>query len=256
MSDERHGLRAALVLAVLGGGACVAGPSGEQREVAPDSSSTESARMLACGQGSARAVALLEPSDALRDQAAGELVCGLALERADDGQLVVRELLREGEGEGEDREPARLGLGPAPEACGAELELCELWGLRDVLGPVVFAQVRGHESEIPVQVYVGWIDGERLTFAETWHGRPSTVDHTRVGPPWALGPFDCEGELALLPVARLPEAGAESPSPTLLALAGRWTVDEAGVAQGPEASSTGTAKVDPASCRALVRALP
>jgi hypothetical protein len=179
--------------------------------------------------------------------------CGLVLERDGDRdgegeqQLLVRALAREGDGEG-----VLLGRGPAPEACGPALERCEVWGVSDVLGPLVVASVRGPESDMPIQVYVGWIEGERLVFAETWYGLSAVVDHTRVGPPWVLAPFDCEGELMLLPAARLPEAEVESPEGLLRALAGRWVVDEAGVALPPGPGAT----ADPASCRPLIPALP
>jgi hypothetical protein len=91
-----------------------------------------------------------------------------------------------------------------------------------------------------------------LLFVETWYGLPSVVDHTRVGPPWALAPFDCGSELLLLPAPRLPEAGHEAPPAMLRELAGRWRVDDAGIPQPPKAAAT----VDPASCRALFRELP
>lgn len=178
--------------------------------------------------------------------------CDVVLERdvEDEQQLLVRVLAPEGEAE-----LAPLARGPAPDVCGPALEHCELWGITDELGPVVLASVRGHESEMPIQVYVGWVVGERLVFAPTWYGLSSVMDHTRIGPPWVLAPFDCAGELLLLPAGRLPEAEVESPDASLLALAGRWVVDEGGLALPPELATTAPT-VDSASCRALVPALP
>jgi hypothetical protein len=235
-----------MLAALLAG--CLQRQTGEQREVTPDTTELEAARAPACEGSSARAIALLRSPAELGS-------CGLVLERDDNGdsegkqQLSVRALAREGEAEAE---PELIGRGPAPAACGPALERCEVWGLSDALGPLVLASVRGHESDMPIQVYVGWIEGERLVFAETWYGLSAVVDHTRIGPPWVLAPFDCEGELMLLPAPRLPEAEVESPDAGLRALAGRWVVDEAGVALPPAPGAT----ADPASCRALIPALP
>jgi hypothetical protein len=220
---------------------CLPRQTTEQHEiVAADSSQLERSN-LACASGSKDALALLEPI-------AGDGGCGVAVERGDDGALSLVRRLRVDELD----LPDILARGPAPEACGAQLEWCELSGTADTLGPILIASVRGSESEMPTQIYVGWADGERLLFVETWYGLPSVADHTRVGPPWALAPFDCKGELLLLPAPRLPEAGHEAPSATLRELAGRWRVDAAGIPQPPEHPST----VDPATCRALVPALP
>ena len=144
-----------------------------------------------------------------------------------------------------------LASGPIPEACGAALERCELWGVHDELGPVLLLAVRGHESEIPIQVYVGWVDDRRLGFAPSWYGLSSIADHTRVGPPWALAPFACDGRLMLLPAARLPEAAVEDPSEAVRAAAGRWTIGEDGSASPSEAATD-----DPARCRPVFSALP
>lgn len=227
-------------LAVLFAG-CLPRQSAEQHDVvAADSSQRESGR-LACTSGSANALALLEPS-------VGDRGCGIAVERGEPGELLLIRRLRSDELE----LPEILARGQAPDACGPELEWCELSGIADALGPILIASVRGPESEMPIQVYVGWVEGERLLFVETWYGLPSVVDHTRIGPPWALAAFDCGGELMLLPAARLPEAAHEAPAALLHELAGRWRVDNAGVPQPPELAAT----VDPASCRALVRQLP
>jgi hypothetical protein len=220
---------------------CLPRQTTEQHEViAADSSQTEAGNS-ACVGGSADALALLEPI-------ASTDGCGVAVERGEPGELLLVRRMRVDELE----LPDTIARGQAPEACGAELEWCELWGIADALGPVMLASVRGSESEMPIQVYVGWVDGERLLFVETWYGLPSVVDHTRVGPPWALAPFDCANDLLLLPAPRLPEAGHEAPLALLRELAGKWRVDDAGIAQPPKRAAT----VDPASCRALFRELP
>lgn len=237
--DRAAGLIGCTVLLVTG---CLSRQAGEQHEVAPDDTKIEAARGPRCEASSERAIALLHP----RSAADG---CDLVIERdvEDDQQLLVRALAVEGEAE-----LSPLARGPAPEACGPALERCELWGVSDTLGPIVLASVRGHESEMPIQVYLGWIVGERLVFAPTWYGLPSVMDHTRIGPPWVLAPFDCAGELMLLPAGRLPEAEVEAPDAGLVALAGRWIVDELGVASPPAA----VVATDASSCRALVAALP
>lgn len=228
----------ALALLCVG---CLPRQTTEQHEVvAADSSSTELGN-LACTGGSADALALLEPTTT-------EAGCGVAVERGESGELSLVRRLRVDAFD----LPEIVASGPAPEACGATFEWCELTGVTDKLGPVMIASVRGPESEMPIQVYVGWVVGQRLLFVESWYGLPSVVDHTRIGPPWALAPFDCAGELLLLPAPRLPEAGHEAPTALLRSLAGRWRVDEAGVPQAPEQAAT----VELASCRALVRDLP
>jgi hypothetical protein len=196
---------------------------------------------MACAPGSAQAIALLEPT-------ASGSGCGVVIERGEAGELSVVRRRHIDEFE----LPEVLARGPAPEACGAQLERCEVSGVDDTLGPIVLARVSGHESEVPIQVYLGWVEGERLLFVETWYGLQSVMDHTRVGPPWALAAFDCAGERLLLPARRLPEADHEDPPAILRALAGRWRVDSDGVAQPPEQAST----VDASSCRALLRELP
>lgn len=222
-------------LAVLFVG-CLPRQTTEQHEVgAADSSQSERAN-VACASGTGDAIALLEPI-------AGIGGCGIAVERGEAGELSLIRRLRVDEL----ALPDVVARGQAPEACGSELEWCELWGIADKLGPIMIASVRGPESEMPIQVFLGWVDEERLVFAETWYGLPSVVDHTRIGPPWALAAFDCGGELLLLPTPRLPEAGHEAPTTLLRELAGRWRVDEAGIPQPPQHATT----VDPATCRAV-----
>jgi hypothetical protein len=224
------------VLVVLLAG-CLPRQTTEQHEIGAANSSQTEHGQLACTPGSADALALLEPR-------AGVGGCGVAVERDDAGELSLIRRLRADELE----LPEMLARGRAPEACGAALEWCELSGIVDALGPIMIASVRGPESEMPTQVFFAWVDSERLLFVETWYGLPSVVDHTRIGPPWALAAFDCGGELMMLPAPRLPEAGHEAPPALLHELAGRWRVDAAGIPQPPEHPAT----VDPASCRALL----
>jgi hypothetical protein len=221
--------------------ACAPRQSGEQGEVAPGTEESAAANRQ-CTVGPPHAIATLEPN--------ASAPCGVALELA-DGQLTMRAIALEGEGLAS---VAGLGellaSGAIPEDCGAALERCELWGVHDELGPVLLMAVRGHESEVPIQVYVGWVDEQRLAFAPSWYGLSSIADHTRVGPPWALAPFACEGRLALLPAKRLPEADIEHPSEAVLAAAGRWTIAEDGSASPSEAVASEL------GCRAVFTALP
>jgi hypothetical protein len=235
---ERHRV-GALSLVVLT--ACLQRQHADQHEVEPTDPSHVERGRLVCAPGSAQALALLEPTDEVQS-------CGVVIERGEAGELAVVSRARVDEFE----LPSVLARGLAPEACGVELQWCELSGVTDKLGPVLLASVRGPESEMPTQVYLGWIDGERLVFAETWYGLPSVVDHTRIGPPWVLGPYDCAGELTLLPSPRLPEAGHEAPPPMLLAFAGRWEIDGQGLARPPRQPATR----DRGSCRALLPNLP
>lgn len=135
-----------------------------------------------------------------------------------------------------------LARGSAPPSCGAALQRCEFEGIVDAtLGPLLLVRERGHESEHPVQVWLGISEAGRLGFVPSWHGESSLVDHTRVGPPFALAPFACGGELRLLPHARLPEAEGELPPGALMMLAGHWVVAEQGVMppQQPSPSAEG-----------------
>jgi hypothetical protein len=232
--------RSPALLALLLAPACLPRQSGEGREVAADPA-IESEPVPRCAPTSDETLALLEAS--------GPRPCGLMLE-LDDAGLRLRARARVDEAE--DGPPAPLATGPAPEACGEQLELCELWGVDDPLTTIVVAELRGPESELPRQVYLGWVEGEQIVFVETWYGLPSVVDHTRVGPPWALAPFECDGELMLLPAPRLPEADSEAPDETLAAFAGRWRADEQGQAVAPEEPASAEAS----SCRALLDALP
>jgi hypothetical protein len=226
----------------LGCAACLPRQSGDQSEVAPDVGETEAARS-GCSPSSDAALAVLEPSASMRVEAP----CGVTLE-LEDGALVLRPIPRLGAFASG---PPILARGPSLESCGPALERCELWGVHDELGPVVLASVRGPESEVPIQVYVGWVEGDRLVFSPTWFGLPSVVDHTRVGPPWALAPHDCRGGVVLLPAPRLPEAAAEQPTEALRAAAGRWTLEAGELAQRED-----LAAFEAVRCRPLFAALP
>lgn len=198
-----------------------------------------------CGVALPNAIAALESSSS-------HPACGVALEldtSGDRARLTIRGIPFVGDGLA--GVGAVLASGPIPEDCGDALERCELWGVHDTLGPILLVAVRGPESEIPVQVYIGWVDDQRLAFAPSWYGLTSIADHTRVGPPWALAPFDCAGRLLLLPAARLPEAAVEQPSEALRAAAGRWTMGADGHAAPSEAAG-----IDPAGCRPVFAALP
>jgi hypothetical protein len=225
--------------------ACAPRQSGEQSEVTPDTAAAaEGGRR--CAVNFPSAIGTLEPSSSGPIES-----CGVSLELA-DRQLTLRAIPREGEGlvsvaagVGE-----VLASGSIPDACGDALERCELWGVHDELGPVLLLAVRGHESEVPVQVYVGWVDAQRLAFAPSWYGLSSIADHTRVGPPWALAPFACDGRLTLLPAARLPEAEVEGPSEAVRAAAGRWAI-------AADGSATPSERVESDSgCRPVFTALP
>ncbi len=244
MSQRSTAIAAGLWLSVALTFACLPRQGGEGGEGTREIEEPAAAGQRSCGAASASAIATLEPA------AGGEARCGVSLELA-DGQLTVRAIPLLGEGIARAAEAGEvLGRGPVPEECGATLERCELWGVHDELGPVLLAAVRGHESEVPVQVYVGWVDDQRLAFAPAWYGLSSVADHTRVGPPWALAPFACAGHISLLPAARLPEAEVEGPSEAVRAAAGRWTIAADGSATPSEPSpKTG-------GCRPVFSALP
>ena len=162
------------------------------------------------------------------------------LERADQvveagGELALFQLqLRtvEVEAEADVLAPA-LARGVAPSSCGEALERCELWGQGSALGPLVVAAERSEDSGVPAQIYLGWVAGERLVFAPSWHGPATVVDHTRIGPAWALAPHDCGGELSLRLAPRLDEATGEAPPEPLRVLEGVWTVASDGTALPP-----------------------
>ncbi|MCA9682562.1 MAG: hypothetical protein KC457_10235 [Myxococcales bacterium] len=218
--------------------ACVAQTSGESGDVASTRPDTGADDAASCAAASAAALLMVEDGGA----------CPLELALADD-RLQLRRLAQV---EAEDKSPAVVAAGAAPSSCGADLSLCSFEAHASTLGPILLVAERGYESEMPTQVHVGWVDQERLVFAPSWHGLPSVVDHTRVGPPYALAPHDCGGRLQLLPMARLPEAGVEAPPAELLALAGAWTVDEAGEALPPAQADAGGG----GGCTALLDALP
>ena len=226
----------AAVFIVCSGLACVTQTSPEPRESGGDSSELEPGP--SCRASGEATLALLAGAD--------PTACELALELRGAGQLALIDLNTLSEG-------AIVATGTAPAACADALELCRITAKVDKkLGPLILLSVRGPESEMPTQVYLGWVADAQLTFTETWYGLPSVVDHTRVGPPWALAPFECEGALELWPMARLPEAAGEAPGETLAALAGRWSLGAEGQAQPPEAPGVER----PSSCQPAFSALP
>lgn len=221
----------------LAAAACVAQPSGEPRDVASTEPGGATPRpTIQCADASEQTVGLLVVD--------GE--CPIAVEASGASQLVLRPLAP-------NQEP--LAEGRAPEVCGPTLERCAVEGVVSPLGPVAVLSLRGHESEMPEQVYVGWIVDGTLGFAATWVGLSSVVDHTRVGPVYALAPHDCDGSLELRPTLRLPESGDESVPVELDALAGVWTLDDAGELEPP--SEAGASASSAASdCTPLLSALP
>jgi hypothetical protein len=224
--------------------ACLPRQSSDQSELTPDPT-PQGGLERRCSPSSTDTITLLEaPSP---DKAPAEAPCGVALEFV-EGELILRAIPSEGE---PGAQGVVLGRGLAPERCGEALERCELWGVHDELGPLVFVAERGSESEVPVQIYLGWVADSRLAFAPTWYGLPSIADHTRVGPPWALAPYACDGALALLPTPRLPEAAVEAPSEAVREAAGRWSIGEDG------ASPVGSGSVLEADrCRPVFTAIP
>lgn len=146
----------------------------------------------------------------------------------------------------------QLAIGPAPIACGPDLDGCELSGVIDERhGPIVIAAERGHESEHPVQVHLGIQVEGNLAFIPSWYGESSIVDHTRIGPAFALAPFDCAGSLRLLPAARLPEAEGEAVPAALIMRAGQWWIGDRGRASPPQIAAPSSE-----GCTALLDPLP
>jgi hypothetical protein len=112
---------------------------------------------------------------------------------------------------------ARATPALAPEECRP----CRYTGVVTPAGPVVLAVRVPPGSELADAAWIGAAqDGEPLAFAPLWYDRPVLGDSTLQGPAWALAPHVCGKSLVLWPVARLPGADAEEPSPALLAAAG------------------------------------
>jgi hypothetical protein len=267
-----HGSSSAVTPILLAGvaaalaSACLPRQSGDAAEASASTPSVGGGARLRCASAPEHTIALLEAGAEGTARGTGEPSCGLALALA-DGQLSVHAIAQidegidegigEGIGEGAAERPATvLASGPVPSDCGPALERCELWGVDHALGPIVLAAVRGHESEVPVQVYVGWVEDGQLGFAPSWFGLMSVADHTRVGPPWALAPYACgEGQLRLLPARRLPEAAQEGPSEAVRAAAGRWVLADDGTASLAEPAAGD--RVDAAGdCQPVFVALP
>ncbi|WP_266217793.1 hypothetical protein [Paraliomyxa miuraensis] len=126
-----------------------------------------------------------------------------AWELADDGDgLVLSSLAPSG------ASPAR---GAMPEPCRSTT--CVYDGVLTSAGPLILAVVPSYESEMPSDVWLGFVDGERLLFTSLWEDAGESVesDYTWVGPAHALAPFVCGDALALLTVARIDATGVVVP---------------------------------------------
>ena len=240
--NPRWGLVLALSLSGVAGLSCLSRQSADASEATRSTEEPAAAGRPRCASPPESAIALLDDGEQ----------CGVSIE-ASAGQLTLRSVPSLGDGVAQVAAGVGeiLATGAIPEPCGEALERCELWGVDDALGPVLFVAVRGFESEVPEQVFVGWVDDQRLGFAPCWYGLSSVADHTHIGPPWALAPFACDGQLTLLPARRLPEASSEAPSEAVAAAAGRWSVAADGSTSLAELSGS------PADeCRPLFSALP
>jgi hypothetical protein len=241
---------AALALATIG---CVSQPATERSELGSSTPERPRARpRVECAEIPEATRLILDPPD--------RRSCPVVLVLADPpappaeeeaeplGRWVALIRLPRADASSPTLEP--LASGPAPLACGPELNGCDLAGVIDERhGPIVIAAERGHESEHPVQIHLGIHVEGNLAFVPSWYGESSVVDHTRIGPAYALAPFDCEGGLRLLPAARLPEAEGETVPAQLMMLSGQWWIGARGQTmppQEPRPSSEGcTALIDP-----------
>lgn len=227
---------------------CVSQPSVEQRE--PEAKPADPDAVVitrpVCAEAPADALLILsEPGQCSlvlvreSEPAGGESGAGGGAEsesESDDAQseslgarVALIQLPHERAGRAE-----RLAFGFAPLACGEDLAGCDLSGVTHTRhGPIVIAAERGPESEHPIQIHLGVVIQGVLVFVPSWVSPSSVVDHTHVGPPFALAPWDCGGELRLLPAARLPEAQGEDVPGSLLMLSGRWVVDPSTGRAGP-----------------------
>lgn len=108
--------------------------------------------------------------------------------------------------------PVRHG-GRVPAPCETAGR-CVFQGVDTPIGPLVVAEVRSAESEVPEQVWLGHVDGERLQFTDLWdEAGPAVIDGgIALGPAHALAPYVCDGALALLAEPRLPGALDAPPS--------------------------------------------
>lgn len=124
-------------------------------------------------------------------------------ELVDDGDDLVLSSLAEA--------TAVSARGLVPEPCRSAT--CVYHGVLTSAGPLVLAVVPSFDSEMPSDVLLGVVDGDRLAFTSLWEGagEPVESDYTRVGPAHALAPFLCGQVLALLAIDRLDAAGAAVP---------------------------------------------
>ena len=136
--------------------------------------------------------------------------------------------------------------GPVPPSCREHT--CVYHGVSTSAGPLVLAVVPSLDSEMPSDVLLGFVHGDRLVFTSLWEdaGDPVQSDFTRVGPAHALAPFVRGEALALRVVERLDAAGAAIPEP-LRAREGRLDPADPSVPAGP---------VDVAECRAVELPVP
>lgn len=95
---------------------------------------------------------------------------------------------------------------------------CSFRGVETPLGPMVIVEVADAGSEVPAGVWLGFVQGETLSFVDLWDdaGDPVMDDGIAIGPAHALTPFDCEGRLALFSAPRLPGAAAVPPPASLV----------------------------------------
>ncbi|GEM_PF-6814704 len=238
------------LLVWLSASACVAQPSGEPEVASTRPGGVRPKQGPSCVASGGDAVALV---DGLRGGCGWSLSVDDAASLDGSAHLSLRALtLVTAETE---TDSALVGEGAAPQACGPTLARCEAEGVGTSLGPVLILRRLGGESEVPEQIYIGWVEDGRLGFAPSWGEQRSVVDHTRIGPVFALAPYDCGGALLLLPTPRLPEASGEQVPVALAARGGRWHIDEiseTGEARPPSEA----APAEVSGCRPLFSSVP
>jgi hypothetical protein len=144
--------------------------------------------------------------------------------------------------------PAR---GEVPEPC--RTSTCVYHGTLTPEGPVLLAVVPSPQSEMPSDVLLLVVHGERLAATSLWEGAGAPVesDFTMVGPAHALAPFLCGSSLALLAVERLDPVGLPPPQ-TLQAREGR--LDVRALVDSGQATPAGP--VDRGDCRPVDLPVP